>query len=75
MGCLMDMENPSSHGQIFRWKRNNPKLNKHVNTIMRVSKDENKENIENPYFPPTYNEVKEGGNKLYESNPPKWMDM
>jgi hypothetical protein len=39
-------------------------VSKKVKIVLKISKDENKENPKKLDFPPTYNEVKEGKWKL-----------
>ena len=42
---------------------------------LKISKEDQKEDIEKRDFPHTYNEVIEGERKLDKSKPSKWMDM
>jgi hypothetical protein len=50
-------------------------MSKNVKTILKVSKQDYKEEPENPDFPHTYNELKEGECKLDESKPLDWIEV
>jgi hypothetical protein len=55
------MENISFTGKIFQWKKIHPKVNNFIKIVYSVSKEvkENKEDIEKPDFPISYNKVVE----------------
>lgn len=68
------MENKCFPRKNFRWRKDHPKVMRHVKSILKVSNKVNPEEQDKIKFPLTYNEVHEGERKLDESKAPKWVE-